>query len=351
MDDQNNQTQSGSTDIFGSNKPKNTGAGLPVEEVPVGGYPDQSPHTSTGQAQQSQKQEQSYSTGGSQSNVQSPGFQMPQQQPTSPQVTGYQQRAAIPTKRKGGLHGIGTILLFALLFAGGIGIGILLRQATNSNSDNSSEATTGMAALPTVTEEQEDLMMPEEMVVEDEDVIVDDQDVSGPVADDLSQWQEYQVLSQGVDVEGVKLMLPQDLLPPTCDGGTCASYGTYLPGGTRLTIAPRGDGHQLPHISGSIITDVGGQSFQSEDRTVAGYSSVGFQGTFNGTTTGGYAFEQMSGVLIELSDTFALEVNHFSPPGVETDFEADHELFEQILSSIIIDETIFPLQLDSGEGN
>lgn len=134
-------------------------------------------------------------------------------------------------------------------------------------------------------------------------------------------------------IAGLSYKLPPDVLEPTCDGVGCVSYGTYLPGGTRLTVSSKTVAQPLSSLRGAIITDAAGTAFTSNDTTISGHVAIEFYGTFAGRTTGGFGFAQMHGFMIEVGPTTTLEVNHFTPTGVTADFAADDALFNQIVST------------------
>jgi hypothetical protein len=135
-------------------------------------------------------------------------------------------------------------------------------------------------------------------------------------------------------VPGITFQLPPTVVPPSCDGESCASQGTYLPGGTRFTIAARGEGQIFKDFRGSIISDLQGQAFTVGEVTVASRRAIEFQGVFNGATANGGVFDQMHGMMIEVTDTLSLEINHFTPTGVVANFTQDDILFADIVASI-----------------
>lgn len=135
-------------------------------------------------------------------------------------------------------------------------------------------------------------------------------------------------------VTDISFTLPGSVLPPICDGSACGSQGTYLPGGTRFTIAARGTGQVLADFRGKIISDAGGKPFTVSTTTVAGKPATEFTTTQMGSTIGGYAFSRMRGYMIEVTDTLSLEINHFSPSGITTDFAADELVFNSIVQSL-----------------
>ncbi len=135
-------------------------------------------------------------------------------------------------------------------------------------------------------------------------------------------------------ISDISFTLPSTVLPPICDGSACGSQGTYLPGGTRFTIAARGAGQVLADFRGKIISDAGGKSFVVNKTTIVGKPATEFTTSQVGSTIGGYAFSRMHGYMIEVTDTLSLEINHFSPSGITTDFAADEIIFNTIVQSL-----------------
>lgn len=135
-------------------------------------------------------------------------------------------------------------------------------------------------------------------------------------------------------VANISFTLPGTVLPPICDGSACGSQGTYLPGGTRFTIAARGSGQVLADFRGKIISDAGGKPFTVSLTTIAGKPVTEFTTFQTGSTIGGYSFSRMHGYMIEVTDTLSLEINHFSPSGITTDFAADELVFNSIVQSL-----------------
>lgn len=138
---------------------------------------------------------------------------------------------------------------------------------------------------------------------------------------------------------GVTYTLPIAVASPVCDGTSCASSGTNLPGGTRFTVAARGANQVLPDFRGAILTDVNGREFTMAEKQIGTHGVYEYSGAFTGVTGGGYSFTRMRGVLIPISDTQSVEMNHFAPVGVASDFQADDTLFEQIVSSLSYEQT------------
>lgn len=212
---------------------------------------------------------------------------------------------------------IGYLLLFILLFALGMWVSTIVRQYMPGSGPGTTLPVPTRSArqvIPTVS------------------------------ADPYAGWITYQVIS-GITrqpVAAVSFRLPPEMLAPICDGTGCPSQGTYLPGGTRLTVAARGAGQTLRDYRGAVVTDVLGQPFVTKDATTAGKMGVTFTGSFNGATQGGYAFSRMRGAMIPVSETLSIELNHFTPSGVTADFESDDLLFEKILKSINLESLPLP---------
>lgn len=155
--------------------------------------------------------------------------------------------------------------------------------------------------------------------------------------DPYANWRPYQVVSGTTKqpIDGITYILPADIPAPICDTTTCESQGTNLPGGTRFTIAPRGVGQLLADSRGSAISDVGGTVFTSKFTTVNGHNATEFSGAFGGTTAEGFGFTQMRGIMIEVTPSLSLELNHFTPTGVSADFANDDTLFDEIVDTIV----------------
>lgn len=166
-----------------------------------------------------------------------------------------------------------------------------------------------------------------------------------------SSWKTYQVLSGATKkpIDGFSYMLPPDVVAPVCDGASCASQGTSLPGGTRLTVAARGKGQLLPDFRGAILTDAAGREFTMKQTIIGGLPVYEYTGNFTGRTGGGYTFTQMRGVLIAVTTTLAIDFNHFSPTGVTTDFAADDKLLDQMIGTIKV-TTQLPLPTGTQKG-
>jgi hypothetical protein len=155
-------------------------------------------------------------------------------------------------------------------------------------------------------------------------------------------WQTYQVVNgtTRAPITGFSYQLPGGVTAPVCDSGGCPSQGTNLPGGTRLTVAARGKGQVLPDFRGAILTDINGKEFVMKQAIVGGLPVYEYDGDFTGRTSGGYSFTKMRGVLVAVSDTFAVDFNHFAPVGSTSDFAADDRIFDQIIASIKMTNTV-----------
>ncbi len=212
---------------------------------------------------------------------------------------------------------IGNLILFVLLFGVGIWLSTILRQFVPTGVEQ--ESTVVEKATPTPTP-------------------------TNPTA----LWTQYQVLNGATKqpFAGVSFKLPPEVLAPVCDGASCASQGTYLPGGTRLTASIRGT--SLSFMQRAIITDAAGRPFTTREATISGSPAIEYTGSFRGTTTGGYTFTQMRGYMIEASDTQTLELNHFTPAGLTSDFTADDIVFDKILETLVLPLDPTPTATTSG---
>ena len=88
------------------------------------------------------------------------------------------------------------------------------------------------------------------------------------------------------------------------------------------------------------MSDLRGQAFTVTETTIGGKKAVLFSGSFTGSTVGGYGFTQMRGAMIEVTADLSIELNHFAPNGVTTDFAADDTLFDQILQQVKFGSTV-----------
>ena len=221
-----------------------------------------------------------------------------------------QSHPVTPKKSSGCTRTVGIIFLVIVVFILGIWLSSFVRQFLPSGG--------GAATTEQPT--------PTEAPVSTQSATVEN----------TSSWKTYQVVSgiTKLPIAGLSFTLPPDVLAPICDGTNCASQGTYLPGGTRFTVAPRGTGQVLPDYRGSVISDVGGIAFTTAPTTIAGHTAVEFTGSFTGRTVSGYAFTRMHGYMIALTDTTSLEINHFTPAGITADFAADETVFSQIVASL-----------------
>lgn len=227
--------------------------------------------------------------------------------------------ASAPIKRRGSIFALfGNFILFIVLFGTGVALSYYFKQYLPDLPQG-----TPQVKLPQIPGLPKATPTPE--FVEE----------IAPPAPEIKLI-SYQVISgvTRLPVTGISFKLPEDVLEPICDGSSCGSQGTYLPGGTRFTVAPRGQGQILADFRGSIISDLSGKAFEVKQTTIAGRKAVEFNGDFTGSTIGGYAFTKMHGVMIEVSDLLSLEINHFTPAGVDADFAADDLIFSEIVQSL-----------------
>jgi hypothetical protein len=205
------------------------------------------------------------------------------------------------------LKTIGIIFLVGVLFVGGIWLSSFVRQFLPSNPSTGTLVTTNSTPTPSASTS----------------------------ADPYATWKVYSVVSgtTKLPISGLQFKLPPDVLSPICDGGSCVSQGTYLPGGTRLTVAARGVGQSLRDYRGTVITDVNGVPIPTKQFTLNNFLATEYDSSASGRTVSGYAFSQMRGVMIPLTDALSVEVNHFTPMGITADFTADDTLFDSIIKT------------------
>lgn len=213
--------------------------------------------------------------------------------------------------------------LFIVLFGLGMAASMALRSIVPGDLDFSFFAKKESTPTP----------VPTRSSIEDVKETPKENEITGAVIG----WKHYPIVSGStrLPITDVSFALPPGVAAPTCDGGSCASQGTDLPGGTRLTIAPRGNGQVLADIRGKILTDATGREFTMKEATMAGVTVTEFVANFAGSTGGGFSFSKMRGVMIPISGDLMIEMNHFAPSGKIVDFAKDDELFDQIVASFI----------------
>lgn len=220
-----------------------------------------------------------------------------------------------PVPKKAGGNRVGTVLFIVLLFGLGVWLSSQLRSFFSPTaSDEFVVPTASPSENVRLTGEQES-------------------SPSGLVS--APSRQSYDVISSGTKkpIAGLSYTLPGGVKTPVCDNRSCSSQGTYLPGGTRFTVAPRGKGQLLPDFRGAILTDAAGREFTMKQGVFGGASAYEYTGNFTGRTGGGYTFTQIRGVLMPVSETLAVEFNHFAPLGITTDFAKDDAVFDEIIKS------------------
>lgn len=233
----------------------------------------------------------------------------------APPKTTIPEHPAASNRSKKGTRHIGTLLFVVLLF----GLGIWL----------SSQIRSFFAPLPS-----DEVVVPTSYPTPvGESVTAPSASVSGTPG--VAQWQTMEIISGATKkaIPGVSYQLPGTVKAPTCDSSGCSSQGTNLPGGTRFTVAPRGKGQLLPDFRGAILTDASGREFTMKQVVFGSTYAYEYSGNFTGRTGGGYTFTAIRGVLMPVSETLAIEFNHFSPAGIITNFSTDDALFNEIIGS------------------
>ncbi|MEK7544198.1 MAG: hypothetical protein AAB557_04970 [Patescibacteria group bacterium] len=222
---------------------------------------------------------------------------------------------------------VGMIFFFLLLFAVGVGLSVFLRQYLGSRPETPTPQTVVSTPTPTVspTPYVNELLSPTATP-------------TAMIAVPSSLWKTYPVISgtTKLPIPRLTFTLPPEVLAPVCDGGSCASQGTYLPGGSRFTVAPRGRGQLLVDARGNVgLTDASGKSFTIKQVTLTGgRKALEYTGDFQGSTVGGYTFTKMHGFMIEIDEGITLEMNHFAPSGLTVDFAGDEALFDKVVVSV-----------------
>lgn len=153
--------------------------------------------------------------------------------------------------------------------------------------------------------------------------------------DVTGSWNLFEILSATDGNPQISISIPQNMLTPICDGQSCVSKGTYMDGGTRFTVSVRDNPTNI-NFSQTIVTDITGKQFETKDATISGLIAREFSGDFIGTTAGGYRFTKMHGFLIKANETKLVEINHFAPAGITTDFISDDEVFNKIITTLQI---------------
>ena len=228
---------------------------------------------------------------------------------------------------------VGFIVVFVILFFIGMGLSIVLRQYLGSSSDAVPAKTSPL--LPRITP------TPSPTLITDMVSPPATPSVTGvpePSPPDAKVWKSYPVISGTTKqpVERIVFMLPPDVPLPSCDGESCASQGTFLSGGTRFTVAPRGRGQLLVDARGNVgLTDAAGKPFTVKQVVLEnGRKALEYTGEFSGSTVGGYTFTRMHGFMVEIDEGITLEMNHFAPAGLTVDFIGDELVFVKIVKSI-----------------
>jgi hypothetical protein len=237
-----------------------------------------------------------------------------------------------PVKSGGGCLGMIRNIVFFLLL---IGIGILISMAyqyiSTLNLFKPAANTNTNINQPTPTTEPDNgqnmpLITPSANQLKPM--------IKPSVVQTAGQSRRYQIQKMDKTGSGFSVILSGVVVDPVCDGSGCESYGTYLPGGTRLTLAVKSYNKTADDFGRTNIIDAAGVKFDTSTATISGKLTREFKGTFNGLTTGGYRFNQMHGYMILAQPNMTLEINHFTPSGINADFTSDESVFEEIVKSL-----------------
>lgn len=231
----------------------------------------------------------------------------PQPQSIPPPIATTPVPSETVQKRGGGScsKAFGIVILFVILFLLGMWLSGYVREFFPSVLPKAPSPTSSQTPTPTIS------------------------------VDPYASWKSYEIMNGMTQtaIAGLRFKLPEDVLSPICDGANCVSQGTYLPGGTRLTVAARGPGQVLRDYRGAVISDANGTPMTTNPLSLLNFSAVEFTSSGSGRTLSGYVFSQMRGVMIPISDTASVEINHFTPTGIVADFTADDSLFDSILKT------------------
>lgn len=242
-----------------------------------------------------------------------------QQKEFQPPVADTDHEVVKPGKRR---FPFGTVLFIVLLFGLGMWLSVQFRSFF-------APATSRTVIVPTIAPDSDasSFFQPGETG-----------SLSAVVPPVNDEWATYTIRGRnGSVISGVTYKLPATVAAPVCDGTSCPSQGTNLPGGTRLTVAARGTGQLLPDFRGAILTDTTGKEFAMENVTIGSVAGYGYRGDFTGRTSGGYTFTAMRGILVPVNEDLAIDFNFFAPAGVISDFAADGAIFDQIIASFSTD--------------
>lgn len=206
------------------------------------------------------------------------------------------------------VHVIGKIFFFIILFFVGVGGSTIIRPYLEGMSFPTFPSNGKNAIIPSGT--------PSPPII---------------TADTTKGWNEYSIRA---GTQLITYKLPKEVLKPVCDGAGCPSEGTYLSGKSRFTISSKFLTSPITNFAKLIVKDAGGKSFTTKETSIAGFTAVDFSGAFTGSTTGGYTFTTMHGVMIQIAPNVTVEINHFAPNGITTEFEKDDAVFSEILKTV-----------------
>lgn len=237
-------------------------------------------------------------------------------------------------KPRGGL--IVRVMVFCVVFVIGLGVSFLVRPylgdlalSLGSRSDEKKQT----EGKPTISLENETLTPGGD--IGNETILGGTVTPTPVILSSVGNF-TYALVDEQKQPVGVTINLPVTIAKPSCDTTLCTSQGTNLPGGTRFTVAAYTKGPYITDISRARIIDLSGQQFVSEVASISGKVGVKYLGNFRGTTSGGYMFTAMQGVMVRVKDTLTVELNHFTPIGVSTDFDRDTTVFNAIVASLSI---------------
>jgi hypothetical protein len=235
------------------------------------------------------------------------------------------KNASLP-RRQGGI--LRTVIFLTLIFFLGIGLSVLYRNFVLQLTGEGNLAKVNEDQKPEETESLDRESQDQVTTMENETT---DTNISSDNRAPDKQPAGWEIMTPAA---GITYRLPPDVLPPVCDGSGCPSQGTYLTGGTRLTVAYYGNKLNRNLLTRTTITDAAGKEFMTSEASVSGQPALSFSGNFVGTTTGGYRFTRMRGYMVLTPTGNTLEISHFTPAGITADFDSDETLFEEIVMTV-----------------
>lgn len=138
----------------------------------------------------------------------------------------------------------------------------------------------------------------------------------------------------------VTFKLPSTVREPTCNQAICFSKGTMLPGGTRLTIALRGDGQHLSDSLERFVQELEKTDLYQAQMTLHNRTAVLFEGGFlprESLIPLSLLQDQkirIRGFVIETDNNTFIEITISAPFEAQIDFHSDEQLLAEIIRQL-----------------